>query len=68
MPVSIVEALVMLTVWELAVAHVDCEREAQLIYYEETVGPVEDAVILAIIHQAAIEVSACIKAAKCSAA
>lgn len=68
MPVSIVKALVMLTVWELAVAHVVCVREVQLICYEEVVGPVEDAVILAIIHQAAITVPACNKAAKYSAA
>ena len=68
MPVSIVKALVMLTVWQLAVAHVVCVREAQLICYEEMVGPVEDAIILAIIHKAAITVPACIKAAKYSAA
>lgn len=66
MPVSIVKALVMLTVRVLAIAHVICVREAQLIRYEEVVGPVEGAVILAVIQQAAITVPVRIRAAKYS--
>lgn len=49
-PVSVVEALVVLTVWVLPIAHVICVGEAQLICDEKMVGPVEDVVILAIIE------------------
>ena len=49
-PVSVVKALVVLTVWVLPVTHVICVREAQLIRDEEVVGPIENAVVLAIIE------------------
>ena len=52
MPVSIVQTSVVLAVRVLPITHVICVRESQLVGDKEMVGPVEDALLLAVIQHA----------------